>query len=342
MLFKQNKINNSIISEEVVKGIRGFKLDSYLIALEGWRRGLNLTWYKDESGLFTMNKYNLSSTLGNFYSLNSKSKKHHFFRSQGDKVDIETVGICKNKEKTKRLLKGRNIPVPEGQIYDIKDDIGITSYANKIGYPVVIKPLTGSMGQGVFTDIKNELELRNIISLLKTKYKYKKYIIEKHYIGKEYRVYVVGNKVVGAINRIPANIRGDGQHSIKELIKLKNKWRKRNPYLARKPIKIDYEIKQTIKNEGYNLDSVLEKGKTLYLRKISNLSAGGDSISATDELSKKVKRIAVKSLKALPSIPHAGVDIIVDPENKHKCVVLEINATAEISFHVFPQKGCNC
>ena len=39
------------LNHDVVKDISGFKLCSYLVALEGWRRGLELKWYKDETEL---------------------------------------------------------------------------------------------------------------------------------------------------------------------------------------------------------------------------------------------------------------------------------------------------
>lgn len=123
------------------------------------------------------------------------------------------------------------------------------------------------------------------------------------------------------------------------MIDLKNEKRQENPYLNPKPIKVDYEVKLALKNNQLTLKSVLEKGKVLHLRDVSNLSAGGDPVEATDELTEEVKQIAVDALKALPSIPHAGVDIIVDPVDNRKGVVLEANATAEIGFHVFPWEG---
>ena len=85
--------------------------------------------------------------------------------------------------------------------------------------------------------------------------------------------------------------------------------------------------------------SVPAKGKKVFLRTFSNLSAGGDPMDETDQLPKEVKRIAIDTLKALPSIPHAGVDIIVDEDNPSESVVLEVNATAEIAFHLFPLSG---
>lgn len=321
---------------DAVENIHGFKLCSYLIALEGWRRGLKLTWYKDESELCKLDRLN-SSTQGKFYSLSDGEKTHYFFRSRGDKVANKTVRIVQDKVKTKEYLSKAGVPVPLGDSFENDNDI--INYAEKVGYPVIVKPLKGSMGKGVHTNITNREELTSVLQELRSRYKYKEYMIEKHYDGNEYRIYVVGDKVIGATNRVPANVVGDGQNTIEELIKLKNIERKKNPYLAPKPIKVDYEVKNLLKISGFNLDSIPAEGERVFLRDKSNLSTGGDPIEATDELSEEVQQIAVDTLKALPSIPHAGVDIIVDPNNNTKGVVLEANATAEIGFHLFPLEG---
>lgn len=195
------------------------------------------------------------------------------------------------------------------------------------------------MGRGVYTNIDSAEELRNSINDFRSRHKYKEIILEKHYYGNEYRIYVVGDKVVGATNRVPANIEGDGSHTIRELIDIKNAKRKENPYLSPKPIKIDYEINLALKNNALTVESILPEGQVLFLREKSNLSSGGDPLEATEELPEDVRKMAVEALKAIPSLPHAGVDIIVDPSGGDNSVVLEINATAEISFHVYPWEG---
>lgn len=324
------------LTHEVVSDISGFKLCSYLVALEGWRRGLDLKWYRDETELCKLDRLN-SSTQGKFFSLSSNDRTHYFFRSRGDKVSNKAVRICQDKEETKTLLRENKVPIPLGGVFE--EDGDIIEYAESVGFPIVIKPLRGSMGKGVYTNINNTKELKAVLSELRSTYNYAEYIVEKHYPGKEYRIYVVGDQVIGATNRVPANVDGDGKSSIAELIKMKNKERKGNPYLSPKPIKVDYEIRSSLKSLGYDINSVPKKGEKVFLRDKSNLSSGGDPIEATDELSKEVKQIAVDALKALPSIPHAGVDIIVDPNNNNKGVVLEANATAEIGFHLFPLKG---
>lgn len=326
------------LTHEVVADIHGFKLCTYLVALEGWRRGLSLKFYKDETDLCKLDRLN-SSTHGKFFSLSSAKQTHYFFRSRGDLVANKTVRICQNKEKTKELLQKSNVPVPLGKEFNINNQDEIINYAESIGYPVVLKPLSGSMGKGVYMDINNKEQLKDAIENAQSTYRYTKYLLEKYYPGKEYRVYVVGDKVIGATNRIPANIVGDGKSTVRALIEKKNNERKKNPYLAPKPIKVDYEVENCLEKVGYTLDSIPKDGETVFLRVKSNLSSGGDPIEATDELTEEVQQIAINSLKALPSIPHAGVDIIVDPEDSRNAVVLEINATAEIGFHSFPIKG---
>lgn len=328
----------SHLDREVVKGIRGFSLEAYLVALEGWRRGLELKWYKNETELCKLDRVR-SSTQGKFFSLANNKKLHYFFRSRGDMVSNEAVEICRNKQLTKEYLKKAGIPVPEGAVFDNINEDKIISYTKKLGFPVVVKPLTGSMGKGVYVNINNEAELLRVLGELNSSNINDQLLVEKHYPGKEYRVYVVGDDVAGAVNRIPANIIGDGVSTVSELIEQKNKMRKKNPYLARKPINIDFEVCNMLQKVGYDENSILKRGEQIFLREKSNLSSGGDSIEATDDLSEEVKSTAIKALKALPDIPHAGVDIIVNPTNNDDAVVLEINATAEIALHVYPVYG---
>src|SRR5699024_7498971 len=176
---------------------------------------------------------------------------HSFLRPQADQVSNRHAQICQKKDKTKPYLAKKNVPLPAGAIFQATDDDKIVQYAKKIGFPVVIKPISGSMGRGVYTDIKDEDALIEILDNLRSTLKYSEYMVEKHYPGNEYRVYVVGDHVAGAINRLPANITGDGKNDVQTLIKLKNRERKKNPYLARKPIKVDHEVRQSLKNAGY-------------------------------------------------------------------------------------------
>ena len=77
---------------------------------------------------------------------------------------------------------------------------------------------------------------------------------------------------------------GDGFNSIKNLIDMKNRERRKNPNLYLNPIKIDQELLNTIHSSGFTLESIPEEGERIFLRNNSNVSMGGDPIDVTDEL----------------------------------------------------------
>src|SRR5699024_8618363 len=182
------------LKKDVVEGIEGFKLDSYLIALEGWRRGLTLKWYRDETKSCKIKTFR-GSTHDKLFTLTSDKRTHEFYRSRGDKVANRTVNICQSKEKTKSILSKKGISTPVGDVFNINDK-NITIYADDIGYPVVIKPPNGSMGKGVYTNITNHEELEKCLEDYRSRYNYQNVIVEKHYVGNEYRIYVVGDHTI--------------------------------------------------------------------------------------------------------------------------------------------------
>src|SRR5690625_7692823 len=76
------------LSNQMIKGVRGFNIDAYLVALEGWRRGLELTWYYDAKDVTDLKIIGFNP-LGKTFSLSSKDKTHFFYRSRGDQVTNE-------------------------------------------------------------------------------------------------------------------------------------------------------------------------------------------------------------------------------------------------------------
>ncbi len=170
---------------------------------------------------------------------------------------------------------------------------------------------------------------------------YKDVIIEEHVCGDDYRVFVLGNKALSVVKRIPANITGDGKRRVGELIEEKNRLRKANPYLARGLIKVDREVLDCLHRAGYSIDSVPKKGELLFLRGISNLSAGGDSIDVTNEAPQMLKDLAVRAVKAVPHLHSCGVDVLFHKteDGKEHGVVVELNYLAHLGLHLFPVKG---
>ncbi|WP_370621959.1 acylphosphatase [Bacillus sp. JCM 19034] len=254
----------------------------------------------------------------------------------------EAVEIGSDKEKTKIWLEKEGIPVPKGKGFSEEaTDEEIIEYSLNIGFPLVVKPTNGSLGNGVITNIKSEDELKKTLNYVRRVLGYGEVIVERYVSGKEYRIYVIEDKTIAAYNRVPANIIGDGIHTVEELISLKNDQRKKNPRLFSCLIEMDVEIMEALENEGYTMSSVPNKGEIIYLRQKTNVSSGGDPIDVTDDLPESIKEIAIKSINAIPGLYHGGVDIIVNEElpPEQGAVVIELNPTAQIGGILYPIQG---
>lgn len=319
----------------MVKGVKGFNLDAYLLALEGWRRGLTLTWYYDPSQVTDLKIIGFFP-LGKSFSLSDGKKTHFFYRSRGDKVHNTAVDICSDKHLTKKKLSEANVKVPNGKRFDIQDsEDEILTFTRELGFPLVVKPTYGSLGKGVSINVNSETEVLQSVEHI-AQIGYDDFIVERFFAGDDLRVYVVNDQVVAATRRVPANVIGDGKSTIRQLIENKNKKRSENPYLAKYLITIDDNLIEFIAKKGFNLESVPTENETVYLRGAANIAAGGDPIDVTDQLSDDVKMLAIQAIKAIPGLHHAGVDILV---NEDSAVVIEINTTSDISMHLFPFEG---
>lgn len=302
----------------------------YTIALEGWRRGLSLSFYNHIEG----------EQRSIRYSLSNENKTHYFTGSSGDYNTKEAFDICDDKTETANYLSANNVPIPQGKTFKIREtsENEIVAYGNSIGYPLVVKPPDGSGGASVFANITSERALIDAVNYIKEKQQFTEVIVQQHVMGDEIRVYVLDGKVLAAANRLPANVLGDGKQTVAQLIREKNEVRKSVPHLHHRPIKMDLQVRRLIEQENYTLESVLPKGKRIYLRKTSNVSTGGDPIDVTNQLSKEQTEIAVNASKAIPGLVHSGVDIIINPVT-NQTVVLEVNTRPGIGSHLFPIEG---
>lgn len=339
---KHTGISLPQLPNEIVVNARKTRLDAFAVALEGWRRGLKLKWYTKDSEHFQDMVIFGVNPPGRLFSLSSPERTHYFFRTRGDKVTNEAVELASDKGVTKEILAKAGVPVPRGRGFTAEDsDEEILRFSQSLTYPIVCKPTDASLGMGVVTNLQNDAEFREALHYVRHELGYDEIIVEEHAQGKEFRFYVVEDEVIAVYNRIPANITGDGVHTIEELIEMKNYERRQNARLNSCLIHIDQEIESFINEKGYDLDSVPKKGEYILLREKTNVSIGGDPIDVTDEIDDALKQIAIDAVKAIPGLHHAGVDIIIDDaESKdRKAVVLEINATAQIGGILFPLRG---
>lgn len=134
------------------------------------------------------------------------------------KTSSIAVDIACNKEETKRMLDNASIPVAKGSICVDEEDLQNT--IDKIGYPIVIKPLDGNHGKGASINVTNYEDAKAGLAYAQ-KYS-RRVIVEKFITGFDFRVLVIDNKVVAAAQRVPAHVKGNGTNTIEQLIEIEN------------------------------------------------------------------------------------------------------------------------
>lgn len=252
--------------------------------------------------------------------------------------------ICRHKDISKDFLSLAGLSLAKGKTF-MNDQLNrAISYCEKEKlWPIVAKPVSAGNGRSVFVGIKNKKELKKIWGEIDDKEG--KNLIEECHEGVETRVLVTREKALAAIQRVPANVTGNGKSTIQDLIYEKNldPRRKESEDEPIVKIKIDAAMLLKLESEGLNLSSIVEKDKTVFLRNNSNISTGGDSYDVTDEVHESVKEIALKAINSIPGLLYAGVDILSKdfrkPQTKDSYIVVEINSNPGIDMHHFPYSG---
>lgn len=117
-------------------------------------------------------------------------------------LGIETV---KDKLFTHQILAEKNLPVPKTMLMKLPVDAQLVE--NQIGFPVVIKAISGSQGKGVFLAEKKAhlTDLIQLIELTNPKFNLILQEFVKPSFGRDLRVFVIGGRVVGCMERMAAD-----------------------------------------------------------------------------------------------------------------------------------------
>ena len=167
-------------------------------------------------------------------------------------------------------------------------------------------------------------------------------LIEEFIKGKEYRFLVIDDEVVGILHRVPANVIGDGEKTISELVEIKNQdpLRGKGYVTPLEKIRLEENAELFLKQQGKNFDYIPKKDEIVYLRENSNISTGGDSIDFTDIIPNRFKEIAIKSAKAIGA-KICGVDMVIEDytDERSNYGIIELNFNPAIHIHSYPYEG---
>ncbi len=250
------------------------------------------------------------------------------------------VEIACNKEETKNLLEASEIPVPRGRI--IYNEEELQAAIDKIGYPIVTKPVDGNHGKGATTNIMNWDDAIN--GLIAAKKYGRAVICEKFITGRDFRVLVINYKFVAAALRTPAAVIGDGKSTIQELIDIVNS-DKRRGYGHEKvltSIKVDDFTNDMLLKKGYTLETVIAKDEELWLKPTANLSTGGTATDVTDYVHPS-NIVMCERIARIIGLDICGIDIMAEnlstPITENCGAVLEVNAAPGFRMHLDPTEG---
>ncbi len=275
----------------------------------------------------------------------SDGKKVEYIK-QATKTSLDnyaTVLIMENKYITNKILLENNIRVPKGIKISNKDYNLEELYKECNAKKIVVKPINTNFGLGI--TILENYGINKLEDAINFALEYDNSILIEEFInGKEYRFFVVGNEVVGILHRVPANVTGDGNKSIKELVNIKNMddLRGENYMKPLQKINLGKIEEDYLRNQGYNFNSILEKNKTVYLRENSNISTGGDSIDFTDDIHESYKKIALAAAKVV-NAKITGIDMMITNIDEYaddsNYGIIEMNFNPAIHIHHYPYQG---
>ena len=249
------------------------------------------------------------------------------------------------KDDCKAILSTLGFPVPKGDVVISRDEA--LRVAERIGYPVAVKPVAGHKGIGVTADVQNAEELKfafgRAVDAIPEEQGIQ-VIVEKSIKGADFRLLCVNGRFVAATERRPASVVGDGHSTIAELIKRENRKPARidTPTSPLGKIQSDEAMERYLDEQGLSTDSVIEKDRIVFLRKVANLSAGGLSIDATNTVHPD-NIILAQDIAQHFRLTCLGIDVIASSLAKSwksgEFGIIEINAAPGISMHLRPAVG---
>ncbi|MFM8189111.1 MAG: cyanophycin synthetase [Pirellula sp.] len=260
--------------------------------------------------------------------------------AETDSTSAIAESIAQDKELTRTLLRSIGIPTPEGRSVESAEDAW--EAAEDIGLPVVVKPQYGNHGRGVATNLQTREQV--VAAYEAARQEGRSIVVERHAPGDDYRMLVVGGKLVAAARREPAHVIGDGQSTVQKLIDKVNEDPRRSDghSTSLSLIKIDPVALGVLMDQGMTPDTIPPVGKKVLIRRNANLSTGGTAADVTDQVHPDVARHAIEAARII-GLDIAGVDMVVQdisqPLQGQRGVIVEVNAGPGLRMHIEPSSG---
>ena len=250
------------------------------------------------------------------------------------------VELASDKEETNKILAGLGLPVPQQEL--VQTETQAVRAARRIGFPVVTKPYNGNHGRGISIRLTTEEEVAH--GFVVAREHSRSVVVESFLEGEDHRLLVVNGELVAATRRTPGHVLGDGEHTVAQLIDLVNQDPRRGvgheKVLTR--LELDAQAHKMLERAGLTVESVPEKGRTVYLRSTANLSTGGTATDVTDVIHPDNREMAERAVRAI-GLDVGGVDFLSkNITESYRAIgggICEVNAAPGFRMHVAPSEG---
>ncbi len=233
--------------------------------------------------------------------------------------------ISNNKFWSANLL--RDAGLPAAIHLQVASEQAALAAANRLGWPVVIKPTDRDRGEGVTVNVSSGQQV--VAAFQKAVALSRSILVERQVLGVCHRVLVAQGRVCIVAKRMPKSVKGDGLKSVRELVNEANTEENlRPPWLRLKPFPLDDMAIDCLASVGMNPDSVPEDGIMAPLRPIQTSEWGGVVEDFTDRIHPENAAIAIKAAR-LFGLSTAGIDIIstdiTRPWHETGAIINEVN-----------------
>lgn len=279
-------------------------------------------------------------TEGSLVQFGQGSRARRIWAAETDRTSAVAESIAQDKDLTKSLLDTIGVPVPKG--LSAKTAEAAWEAAQEIGLPVVVKPRRGNQGRGVSVCLMSrEAVIAGFHNAIPGE---EEVIVERHIEGADYRLLVIGGRLIAAARREPPKVVGNGTSTITELVAVENLDPRRGDdhSTSLSKMRLDEIGRETLAEQGLTVDSVPAAGRVVALRRNANLSTGGTAEDVTDTVHPDVARAAIEAAQMV-GLDVAGVDVVAlnvhEPLEITRGAIVEVNAAPGLRMHVEPSSG---
>ena len=279
-------------------------------------------------------------TQGSLVQFGWGSKQKRIQAAETSFTSAIAEAIAQDKELTKKLLHASGVAVPYGRPVEDEDDAWVA--AQEVGLPVVVKPQDGNQGKGISVNLTSEEQVRKAYRVA---IEFRDDImVEKYLPGHDWRLLVIGNKLIAAARRDPPLVIGDGTHTVRELVDIVNSDPRRSDGHATSLTKIRFDeiALARLAEQGYTAESIPPRGVRVILRNNANLSTGGTATDVTDDVHPDLAAAAVAAAQTV-GLDIAGIDVVCDtilkPLEDQGGGIVEVNAAPGLRMHLDPSFG---